>query len=197
MTPEAAALLAGNLAVVVALAAVGGWTMYSRFRHMPPSAYAEMEQTLADMNRQMSDLRAQQAADHATIRELRREVNRLDEELRLRDMAWRVSYAELVLEFGKATGRAPESRPLGDAAPALVAAPVASPVSDATLLRLVCEVFDRDEIDGLAFEMSLGRNLSGDTLEERARSLISVAKRRGRLPELIELCRRDRPNGGF
>mgnify|MGYP006883704237 CR=1 FL=1 len=59
------------------------------------------------------------------------------------------------------------------------------------------ETFDLDEVDGLVFEMGLGRNVRGDSTEDRARSLISAAQRRGRLTELIELCRRERPNGGF
>ena len=192
MTPEAVALLTGNLLLVVSLAAVGGWTMYSRLRQVPPSTYAEMEMTLADMNRQMSDLRQQQAADHTEMRRLRGEISRIDAALQ----EWTERFLALSREFREATGREPNTQP--PSLPVVAAAPLtAVTLSPAALLKLICESFDMDEVDGLVFEMGLGRNVRGDSTEERARSLISAAQRRGRLPELIELCRRERPNGGF
>lgn len=194
MTPEAAALLMGNLLLVVSLAAIGGWIMYNRLRQVPPSTYAEMEQTLADMNRQMSDLRQQQAADHTEMRRLRGEITRIDASLQ----EWTERFLALAREFREATGREPNTRP--PLPPASVAAPPSVAIvalSPAALLRLMCETFDLDEIDGLVFEMGLGSNVRGDSTEERARSLIRAAQRRGRLTELIELCRRERPQGGF
>jgi len=131
MTIESLLLAIGNIGLVLAAAIGGGWLLYSRLRQIPPSTYAEMEMTLADMNRQMGELRQQQAADHTEMRRLRGEIGRID------------------------------------------------------------------AADGLVFEMGLGRNVRGDSTEDRARSLISAAQRRGRLTELIELCRRERPNGGF
>jgi hypothetical protein len=194
MTLEAAALLTGNLLLVVSLAVIGGWIMYNRLRLVPPSTYAEMEQTLADMNRQMSDLRQQQAADHTEMRRLRGEIGRIDAALQ----EWTERFMALSREFREATGREPNTRP--PLPPASVAAPPSVAIvalSPAALLRLMCETFDLDEIDGLVFEMGLGSNVRGDSTEERARSLIRAAQRRGRLTELIELCRRERPNGGF
>ena len=191
MTPEAAALLTGNLVLVVSLAAIGGWTMYSRLRQVPPSAYAEMEQTLADMNRQMSELRQQQAADHTETRRLRAEITRIDTALQ----EWSEQFLALAREFREETGREPNTRPPGALVP-VAPSPVAA-LSPAALVRLMTETFDLDEVDGLVFEMGLGRNVRGDSTEDRARSLISAAQRRGRLTELIELCRRERPNGGF
>ena len=191
MTPEAAALLTGNLLLVVSLAVIGGWIMYNRLRLVPPSTYAEMEQTLADMNRQMSDLRQQQAADHTEMRRLRGEIGRIDTALQ----EWSERFLALSREFREATGREPNTR-----APVAIVPAVSSSVTaltPAALLRLMAETFDLDEVDGLVFEMGLGRNVRGDSTEDRARSLISAAQRRGRLTELIELCRRERPNGGF
>jgi hypothetical protein len=191
MTPEVVALLTGNLLLAVSLAAVGGWTMYSRLRQVPPSAYAEMEQTLADMNRQMGELRQQQAADHTEMRRLRGEISRIDAALQ----EWTERFLALSREFREATGREPTTRP--PSLSVVAAAPLTAVTSPAALLKLMCETFDMDEVDGLVFEMGLGRNVRGDSTEDRARSLISAAQRRGRLPELIELCRRERPNGGF
>ena len=191
MTPEAAALLTGNLLLVVSLAVIGGWIMYNRLRQVPPSTYAEMEQTLADMNRQMSDLRQQQAADHTEMRRLRGEIGRIDTALQ----EWSERFLALSREFREATGREPNTRPPVAIVPAVPLSVTA--LSPAALLRLMAETFDLDEVDGLVFEMGLGRNVRGDSTEDRARSLISAAQRRGRLTELIELCRRERPNGGF
>ena len=191
MTPEAAALLTGNLLLVVSLAVIGGWIMYNRLRQVPPSTYAEMEQTLADMNRQMSDLRQQQAADHTEMRRLRGEITRIDTALQ----EWSERFLALSREFREATGREPNTRPPVAIVPAVPLSVTA--LSPAALLRLMAETFDLDEVDGLVFEMGLGRNVRGDSTEDRARSLISAAQRRGRLTELIELCRRERPNGGF
>jgi uncharacterized coiled-coil protein SlyX len=194
MTIEALLLATVNLALVAGAAVVAGWLLYNRLRQVPPSTYAEMEQTLADMNRQVSELRQQQAADHTEMRRLRGEIGRIDAALQ----EWTERFLALSREFREATGREPNTRP--PSPPATVAAPPTVAIvtlSPAALLRLMCETFDRDEVDGLVFEMGLGRNVRGDSTEERARSLISAAQRRGRLPELIELCRRERPNGGF
>jgi septal ring factor EnvC (AmiA/AmiB activator) len=191
MTIEALLLATGNLALVVGAAIVAGWLLYNRLRQVPPSTYAEMEQTLADMNRQMSELRQQQAADHTEMRRLRGEIGRIDAALQ----EWTERFMALSREFREATGREPNTRP--PSLSVVAAAPLTVVTSPAALLKLMCETFDMDEIDGLVFEMGLGRNVRGDSTEDRARSLISAAQRRGRLPELIELCRRERPNGGF
>lgn len=39
--------------------------------------------------------------------------------------------------------------------------------------------------------------ITGDSLENRASSLVLTAWRRQRLSELVALCHRERPNGGF
>jgi hypothetical protein len=195
---EALLLATGNLALVVGAAIVAGWLLYNRLRQVPPSTYSEMEQTLADMNRQMSELRQQQAADHTEMRRLRGEITRIDAALQ----EWTERFLALAREFREETGKEPNTRPPSPpasvAAPPSVAIVTPSPAAnEAALLRLMCETFDLDEVDGLVFEMGLGRNVRGNSIENRARSLISAAQRRGRLPELIELCRRERPNGGF
>lgn len=39
--------------------------------------------------------------------------------------------------------------------------------------------------------------LTGDSLENRAASLVKVALQRDMVSRLVELCRKRRPNGGF
>ena len=191
MTIESLLLATGNIGLVLAAAIGGGWLLYSRLRQIPPSTYAEMERTLADMNRQMGELRQQQAADHTEMRRLRGEIGRIDAALQ----EWSERFLALSREFREATGREPNTRAPVAVVPAVPLSVTA--LSPAALLRLMTETFDLDEVDGLVFEMGLGRNVRGDSTEDRARSLISAAQRRGRLTELIELCRRERPNGGF
>ena len=56
---------------------------------------------------------------------------------------------------------------------------------------------DRSGINGLAFELGIDGALTGETVNARAQSLVRVAQQRGRLLKLVELCRRERPEGGF
>ena len=51
--------------------------------------------------------------------------------------------------------------------------------------------------NNLAFELGIDGAVSGDTAATRAVSLVNVARRRGLLVRLIELCRSERPDGGF
>ena len=186
-----AVLVASLVAVVIGLVLPGSLLLYGNLRRVSPSTYSEMEQTLADMNRQLGEMRQQQAVDHTEMRRLRAEISRIDAALQ----EWSEQFLALAREFREETGREPNTRPPGALAP-LAPSPVAT-LSPAALVRLMTETFDLDEVDGLVFEMGLGRNVRGDSTEDRARSLISAAQRRGRLTELIELCRRERPNGGF
>ena len=130
------------------------------------------EGELDDLRRQIVELREGRIADHALLQE------------------W-INYARrLATMFTEATGKEPPPEPQTQRRDVAVTTPAA-------LLKLMCDAFDRDEVDGLVFEMGLGRNVRGDSTEDRARSLIDAAQRRGLLLRLVELCRRDRPHGGF
>ena len=67
----------------------------------------------------------------------------------------------------------------------------------ARLSRSITARFSVEEIDGLAFDLDLAQAVSGETAEARARALVEAARRRGLLVRLIDLCRRERPEGGF
>ena len=138
---------------------------------------------------ELGDMKAQQATDHQAIRQLRAEVLRIDTELQ----RWRVAFAALVSEFAARTGELPTTQP-----PESQAAPVQiSPLPAARLAALIAELFSIEEIDSLAFELSLSANVAGDTAEARARSLVDAARRRRKTDALVALCRRERPEGGF
>lgn len=56
------------------------------------------------------------------------------------------------------------------------------------------EYFNKAELRGLAFELGIRHeDLPGETLSELAQSLVIYCRRRGRLAELVDLGRRERP----
>ena len=62
------------------------------------------------------------------------------------------------------------------------------------LVQGVAVHFNLDEIDNLAFAVSLEpENLEGTTRDTRARSLVQTMKRHNRLGELVEVLERERP----
>lgn len=65
------------------------------------------------------------------------------------------------------------------------------------LWQLIAVQFNMEEQASLWFEMGWGNSMRGDSAGERARELVAFAHRRGCLDELVALCRRDRPEGGF
>lgn len=65
------------------------------------------------------------------------------------------------------------------------------------LWQRIDEHFDMDEMNDLAFQLGLPDLSRTETSGARARALVMHAKRRSRLDELMELCRRERPDGGF
>lgn len=204
MTNEALALLGGNLALIALLVVALSSLLYGNLRQraaplVSPSfdslqaAYRDLSQEMGEMRdkheAELSDMKAQQATDNQAIRQLRTEVLRIDTELQ----RWRMAFAALVSEFAARTGELPTTQP-----PEAQPVPVQIPApSAAQLAALIAELFNIEEVDGLAFELSLSTHVSGDTIEARARSLVDAARRRGKTPALIALCRRERPEGGF
>ena len=192
MSTQAALLLSGNLAVFIALGAVSGWLMYQRVRHGSPGVVAILEQTIADTNRQLSEMREQQNADHLTIRQLRAEIGRVDDE-------WRAAYTALAQEFREAVNREPRTPPPQAAPPAAPIAPTPARRDGgmAAMARRMAERFSLEEIDDLAFELGLADAVTGETLGRRAASLVTAANKSQVLSELVDLCRARRPEGGF
>ncbi|MBX7251630.1 MAG: hypothetical protein K1X50_06565 [Candidatus Promineofilum sp.] len=64
------------------------------------------------------------------------------------------------------------------------------------LWQRIQENFDEAEMKDLAFELQL-RNCAGDTPGASARELVMCAKRHHKLDRLRDVCRRERPEGGF
>lgn len=65
------------------------------------------------------------------------------------------------------------------------------------LWQKIAAQFDLAEQADLWFAMGWGNDIRGDSAGERARELVAFANRRGCLDDLVELCRKGRPEGGF
>jgi hypothetical protein len=91
--------------------------------------------------------------------------------------------------FTEATGKEPPPEP--QTQPRDVAA------DGRRLANLILVRFSESEMRDLAAELGIEAHVSGDTLSEYAGRLVTVARQRGLLLRLVELCRRDRPHGGF
>ncbi len=139
------------------------------------------------------------------VRGLARRVDSL-ESLRLLDAAERGKLQRQVdeLEHGvvvliaqiRRAGLTPEWSP----APTRHESPAGGQAAETDMLvdlwQRIQEHFDEGEMKDLAFELQL-RNCAGDTPGASARELVMCAKRHHKLEKLRELCRRDRPEGGF
>ena len=182
-------ILSMALVLVVTVAGAGAWLTYANLRRTPPGVYQQMEHTIADMNRQMSEFREQQAADHEAMRQLRAELRQLD----MRLGTWQEYARTLGAMFREATGQEPPPEP-EDAPPPVARPTVGKPVQ---LAALIVKSFSMEEMTGLAFELGIEGDVTGATTKARAQSLVGQANRRGLMERLITLCREQRPEGGF
>ena len=65
------------------------------------------------------------------------------------------------------------------------------------LANLILVRFSESEMRDLALELGIEGHVNGGTTAEYAGKLVTVARQRGLLLRLVELCRRERPQGGF
>jgi hypothetical protein len=63
--------------------------------------------------------------------------------------------------------------------------------------NLILVRFSESEMRDLALELGIEGHVNGGTAAEYAGKLVTVARQRGLLLRLVELCRRERPQGGF
>lgn len=183
-------VLIGLLLAVLAVA----WIVRS------PFVYGQFQDVIADMNHENQELRRELADTDGAIRELRREMQRAELQIdRLQQYAEdAAAHSELLAARLRALGHL-DIPPTPQPPPRQEALPVTPrPVSDtAALARRVAAAYSLEEIDTLALELQLDGALTGETLENRAASLVKAALRRGILSELVTIARRDRPRGGF
>ena len=129
------------------------------------------EGEIDDLRRQIVELREGRIADHALLQE------------------W-IAYARrLATMFTEATGKEPPPEPQTQRRDVTA--------DGRRLANLILVRFSESEMRDLAAELGLEGHVSGDTASEYAGKLVTVARQRGLLLRLVELCRRDRPHGGF
>lgn len=169
------AVIGAAIGVVALMAVLAGLMAFIAARRAPPEAYQHYEQTLADMQQRLE--RTERRSDRQ-----QEQIDRLREAL-----AAEQDYSRALARAMRDAGLEPPARP--EARP---------PHSDtAALARRVAECYSVEELDGLAMELNIDGALTGDSLENRAASLVMTALRRGKLSELVAIARRDRPRGGF
>ena len=174
-------VIVAALATVALFAAIVGLLAYFAVRRTPTDAYQHYEQALADMQQRLE--RTEQRSD--------RQQEQID---RLRDMlAAEQDYNGALARAMRDAGLEPPPRPGGSGN----ASSSGGSSDRAGLAVKIAERFSLDEIDDLAMELSLNGAITGDSLENRASSLVLTAWRRQRLSELVALCRRERPKGEF
>jgi hypothetical protein len=129
------------------------------------------EGEIDDLRRQIVELREGRIADHALLQE------------------W-INYARrLATMFTEATGKEPPPEPqtrqrdIG--------------TDERRVANLILVRFSESEMRDLALELGIEGHVSGGTASEYAGKLVTVARQRGLLLRLVELCRRERPQGGF
>jgi hypothetical protein len=70
--------------------------------------------------------------------------------------------------------------------------------SFAELWRAIIKHFNLEELRGLCFELNIDyESLGGENKEAKARELVTYCDRRGRISELLDACRRLRPNAAY
>jgi hypothetical protein len=129
------------------------------------------EGEIEDLRRQIHELREGRIADHALLQE------------------W-ITYARrLASMFKEATGQEPPPEPqtrrrdIG--------------TDERRVANLILVRFSESEMRDLALELGIEGHVNGGTAAEYAGKLVTVARQRGLLLRLVELCRRERPQGGF
>lgn len=182
--------------VALAIISIPGWYTLFRARQeqpqfVPPDTYQIMERTLADMSRRLSEMENLRQDDHDEMMRLRGEVNRIWSRLE-RWMAYAQRLAAIMRENKLEVPPSPEET---DAADRMTR--VSRSNEPGRLKNMIADKFSPEEIKGLAFDLGLAHVIKGETAGERAESLVSAVKRREMLNELIEMCRTQRPNGGF
>ena len=129
------------------------------------------EGEIDDLRRQIVELREGRIADHALLQE------------------W-INYARrLATMFTEATGKEPPPEPqtrrrdIG--------------TDERRVANLILVRFSESEMRDLALELGIEGHVNGGTAAEYAGKLVTAAQQRGLLLRLVELCRQERPEGGF
>jgi hypothetical protein len=141
------------------------------------------EGEIDDLRRQIVELREGRIADHALLQEW---INYAD---------WRPWRRCSML--AEATGKPPPPEPHTTPPPEPQTRQRDIGTDERRVANLILVRFSESEMRDLALELGIEGHVSGGTAAEYAGKLVTVARQRGLLLRLVELCRRERPQGGF
>ena len=207
-------------AVIVQVVAAGGilaalvviWGLRSSIR---PSIIERLERSMVsnqtrldtqegeidDLRRQIVELREGRIADHALLQEWINYARGLAALLQ----EWIVYARRLAAMLAEATDKPPPPEPHTTPPPEPHTTPPPEPqtrqrdigTDERRVANLILVRFSESEMRDLALELGIEGHVNGGTAAEYAGKLVTVARQRGLLLRLVELCRRERPQGGF
>ncbi len=155
------------------------------------------QNTIRFLTARLNDLEQSRAKGYVETEALRHE----NEELRGEAHELREEVRELRRGVGELIRQMEEAKLIPAWKPAPKTPPAKRPVKasdQAALRKKIASAFSWQEIGDLAFDLEIDPDeVPGETATVRARSLVTYMQDRGRLEELVALCREKRPNGGF
>lgn len=180
---ESARLVVEAVIVTVALSAIGAGALFAfvQSRRQSPDAIGELVASNNELSRRVRSLEQNRERDHAAFLRIQLRVAELE-----------IGVQVLIAQI-KRLGGTPEYIP--SAAPPPVES-VNDVLDERAVQRSIDALFSVEEIDDLAFRLGLDvGDIEGRVSSTRSRSLVQHARRRGLLPELIQIARQLRPEG--
>jgi hypothetical protein len=178
-------ILAGIVVLILLTTLPGGYALYRQFRDASDNAARmdELEEKLGESRLEIVMMHSELARVGFSLEQWKTYARQLAHAMDEAGMPVPLSPDELAEQASLAQQKIEPS----DAS-----------YNTAALLRRMARAFNVDELHSLAFQMGIeAGELRGETFETRAISLIEYVKKRGRLAELVALCRQLRPNGRF
>ena len=146
-----------------------------------PTALNKLNVTIGSMSDRITTLEKERERDHQAMMRI---------QLRLAEVEIGV---RILIAQVKRMGGEPEWTPATEPP-----ATVSEAIDDVALFRSVAALFNVEELDDLAFRIGIDpESIEGRRKDARARSLVTAAKQRDLLPELIDAARQLRPEGRF
>lgn len=199
---EAVVVTAGFIGLMI----VAAWGVVQS-RRRTPDALEELTASNNELSRRVRTLEKDRERDHLALLRMqtRMEVQSgyirvLDEHAR-KVGAYSAMLADRLRSLGQDVPPPPGNPPappveLQEPLPAPTAAVERQMGDDRALKTALAALFNRDELDDLAFQVGINSDaVGGETTDARARALVAYARRHGRLEELVAAARRLRPEG--
>lgn len=199
---EAVVVTAGFIGLMI----VAAWGVVQS-RRRTPDALEELTASNNELSRRVRTLEKDRERDHlALLRmqtrlEIQSAYSRALADYSRQQAAYSAMLADRLRSLGQDVPPSPGNPPappveLQEPLPAPTAAVERQMGDDRALKTALAALFNRDELDDLAFQVGINSDaVGGDTTDARARALVAYARRHGRLEELVAAARRLRPEG--